>query len=105
MTLGETLVAVWQQVMVEGKRSVELGEATYRVRKTGGKSFRRVEFDYEAHRLSGIEQNPGTGSRWADLARQGQRVMQFSYQGRYLGNVCEGKLLRYPAWQALGLPE
>ncbi len=31
--------------------------------------------------------------------------MQFSYQHRYVGNVCEGKLARYPAYHAMRLPE
>jgi hypothetical protein len=31
--------------------------------------------------------------------------MQFSCQNRYVANVCEGDLTRYPAWHALGLPE
>jgi hypothetical protein len=53
----------------------------------------------------GIEQNPATKSRWAALAREGSRIMQFRCQGRYVANVCEGKLLRYPAWTALALPE
>ena len=29
--------------------------------------------------------------------------MQFSCQGRYVGNVCEGRLTRYGAWRDLGL--
>jgi hypothetical protein len=105
MTLGETFLAVWQQAMVEEKHSVELSGKTYAVRKTRSKGLRTVEFDYEGHHLTGIEQNPQTASRWAELARQGQRVMQFSFQGRYIANVCESKLMRYPAWQALQLPQ
>jgi len=105
MTMSETLSAVWQQVMVEKKGSVELGEQTYPVRKTRGKGLRAVEFDHEGRRITGIEQNPRTRSRWAELARQGAHVMQFSYLGQYIANVCEGKLLRYPAWHALELPE
>jgi hypothetical protein len=105
MTVSETLLAVWQQVMAEEKRSVELGEQTYPVRKTRGKGLRIVEFGHQGRRITGIEQNPRTRSRWAELARQGERVMQFSFQGRYIANVCEGKLLRYPAWHALELPE
>ena len=103
--MSETLSAVWQQVMVEKKRSVELGEQAYPVRKTRGKGLRAVEFDHEGRRITGIEQNPRTASRWAEMARQGKRIMQFSFQGRYVGNVSEGKLVRYPTWSALGLPE
>lgn len=105
MTLAETLVAVWQQVLAEEKPEVRLEADTYRVEKTRAKRLRSVEFAYGPHRVAGIEQNPRTGSRWAALARQGKRVMQFSCQGRYVANVCEGKLIRYPAWRALNLPD
>lgn len=105
MTLAETLVTVWQQALAEEKSLVELEGKRYGVERTRAKKLRTVEFTYGAHRLAGIEQNPETQSRWAALARQGKRIMQFSCQGRYVGNVCEGKLARYPAWQALRLPE
>lgn len=105
MTLGETLVAVWQQALAEGKSDVRLEGKSYPVETTRAKRLRTVEFGYVSDRLTGIEQNPKTGSRWALLARKGKRIMQFSCRGRYVGNVCEGKLLRYPAWRALGLPE
>ena len=64
-----------------------------------------VEFNCGGLRITGIEQNPATTSRWAALAREGNRIMQFRCEGRYVGNVCEGKLLRYPAWRALNLPD
>ena len=104
MNLGETLVSVWQQALVDQARVVQLGGRSYRVTRTKSRGLRAVEFEYEGHHISGIEQNPDTGSRWAQLARQGQRVMQFSLSRRYFANVAEGKLLRYPAWTALGLP-
>ncbi len=105
MTLGELLTSVWQQVLAEGKSTVELEGKTYPVGSTRAKKLRTVRFDYSNYRLDGIEQNPETTSRWAALARDGKRVMQFSYQSRYVGNVCEGKLTRYPAWFGLQLPE
>jgi hypothetical protein len=105
MNLGETLVNVWQQVLVEQARVVEFSGRFYRVTRTKSRGLRAVEFEYEGQRISGIEQNPDTASRWAALARQGQRVMQFSVSRRYFANVADGKLLRYPAWAALGLPE
>ncbi len=104
MTLPETLLAVWQQVLVEGRRAVELEGESYRVKRTR-QGLALVEFAYGPHPLTGIEQNPRTKSRWAKLAREGKRTMQFSYQGRYLGNVAEGRLTRYPAWHGLNLSE
>jgi hypothetical protein len=105
MTLGETLLSIWQQVLVEGKSVVELEGRTYSVGSTRAKKLHTVRFDYADYRIDGIEQNPETTSRWAALARQGKRVMQFSHQHRYVANVCEGTLTRYPVWHALRLPE
>src|ERR1051326_4967406 len=105
MTLSETLLAVWQQAMAEETRSVEIEEQRYPVRKIRSKGLRTIQFDYDGRRITGIEQNPRTRSRWAELARKGERVMQFSCQGKYVGNVTEGKLLRYPAWHTLQLPD
>jgi hypothetical protein len=105
MTLGETLISVWQQTLGEGRDDIELEGETYPVTVSRGKGLRMVEFDLGTCRVMGIEQNPKTESRWAELARKGSRIMQFRCKGRYVANVCEGKLLRYPAWKALGLPE
>jgi hypothetical protein len=105
MTLGETLVAVWQQALADGNPSIELQLGRYRVTRTRSKGLRTVRFTYDTYELDGIEQNPQTASQWAALAREGKRVMQFSFRGSYIGNVCEGKLRRYPAWEKLGLPE
>jgi hypothetical protein len=104
MTLGETLISVWQQALGEWRDNIELQGETYPVTVSRAKGLRMVEFDVGPHRIVGIEQNPKTESRWAALAREGNRIMQFRCKGRYVANVCEGKLLRYPAWKALGLP-
>ena len=105
MTLAETLVAVWGQSLAEGKAVVELEGDAFPVRHTRAKKLRAVEFRYGSPRVAGIEQNPQTGSRWAALARQDARIMQFSCARRYFANVLEGNLTRYPAWSSLGLPE
>jgi hypothetical protein len=105
MTLGETLISIWQQALVEGKSVIDLEGRTYPVGKTRSAKLRTARFDYDDYCLDGIEQNPKTTSRWAALAREGKRVMQFSYQRRYIANVCEGTLTRYPVWYALRLPE
>jgi hypothetical protein len=105
MTLGEALIAVWRQALEEGREAVELEGERFPVTATRAKKLRTVAFELGGHRLDGIEQNPLTGSRWAELARQGKRIMQFSVNRRYVGNVCDGKLLRYPAWHSLNLPE
>jgi hypothetical protein len=105
MTLGEALVSVWRQVLGEGRDDIELEGENYRVTVVRTKGLRMVEFNCGPYRMVGIQQNPRTESRWAELARQGNRIMQFRCNGRYVANVCEGKLLRYPAWKGLELPE
>lgn len=104
MTLGETLILVWQQPLADGQEEVGLGQESYPVKVFRAK-LRNVEFNYGDLRIIGIEQNPATTSRWAASAREGNRIMQFRCKGRYVANVCEGKLLRYPAWRALTLPD
>ena len=104
MTLAEALVSVWQQVLAEGKQAVELLGETYRVGRTRSRKLRTVDFTFGGSQITGIEQNPETGSRWAVLARQGKRIMQYSCGGRYFANVCDGRLIRYPAWKDLDLP-
>jgi hypothetical protein len=105
MTLGDALVSAWQEALCDEREEIELGGRTYRVTVLRSKGLRMVEFEFGPHAIVGIEQNPKTASRWAELARQGSRIMQFRCSGRYVANVCEGKLLRYPAWKALELPE
>lgn len=104
MSLEDTLISVWRQVLVENKPSVVVNRHRYRVGFTRSKRLRTVEFSHGRYAFFGIEQNPDTRSRWAALARSGKKIMQFSYAGRYVANVCEGKLLRYPAWRTLKLP-
>jgi hypothetical protein len=105
MTLGETLISVWQQALAGDAAAVTVDGRWYAVTRTRSRGLRIVEFEYGGRRLTGIEQNPETSSRWALLARQGRRVMQFSLERKYFANVTDGKLMRYPAWASLELPE
>jgi hypothetical protein len=105
MTLSESLVEVWRQALVEDLPAVELNGRSFKVGRTRGKGLRTVSFSYEDFVLDGIEQNPEKESRWAKLAQEGKRIMQFSCNRRYVANVCEGQILRYPAWKAQGLPD
>jgi hypothetical protein len=105
MTLADTLVAVWQQALVEKAGSVRLGKKSHPVEATPRKGLRTVDFAYDKRQITGIEQNPRTQSRWAAMAREGKPVMQFSCRGRYIANVADGHLTRYGAWHSLELPE
>jgi hypothetical protein len=65
------------------------------VRRTSRLRLREVGFQFEGHELRGLEQNPETGSRWAQLARQGKKVMQFLEQRRYVAVVVDGRVRFY----------
>src|SRR5216684_6139590 len=54
-----------------------------------------VDFRFEGQRLRGLEQNPKTSSRWAQLAREGKKVMQFLSDRRYIASVVDGKVQFY----------
>ena len=49
----------------------------------------------KSHELRGLEQNPETASRWAQLARQGKKVMQVLHQRRYIAVVVDEKVQFY----------
>jgi hypothetical protein len=91
----QTLVEVWRQVLVENADVVELGTKRYPVRKTPKRRLRQVDFVFDGRETRGLEQNPETKSRWAQMARSGKKVMQFISEGRYVANVADGKLTLY----------
>ena len=54
-----------------------------------------MDFIFDGSEIRGLEQNPDTKSRWAQMARVGKKVMQFLSEGRYVANVVDGKLTLY----------
>lgn len=94
-SLDRVLVAVWQQALEESADVVKLGSERYLVTRSKAKLLRQVSFDYERNSIVGIEQNPGTKSRLAQMARSSKKVMQFIQVGRYLAVVADGKLTLY----------
>jgi hypothetical protein len=96
MTLEEALVLVWRQALVENANLVQIEGRVYPVRRTARRRLRQVDFEFAEEALRGIEQNPETRSRWAELAAGGAKVMQFTTKGgRYLANVADGKATMY----------
>jgi hypothetical protein len=81
--------------MVENAAVVELGKKRYPVRQTAKRHLREVDFEFEGTEIRGLEQNPETKSRWAQMARSGKKVMQFLSEGRYIANVVDGKVTLY----------
>src|ERR1700756_281014 len=91
----QTLVEVWRQALDENANFVELGKERDPVRKTPKRGLRQVDFVFDGNEIRGLEQNPDTKSRWAQLARSGNKVMQFLSEGRYVANVVDGKVTLY----------
>lgn len=95
LSFEQTLIEVWRQALLENARVVELGTASYPVRRTPKRGLRQVDFLFDGNEIRGLQQNPETKSRWAQLARSGKKVMQFLSEGRYVANVVDGKLRLY----------
>jgi hypothetical protein len=94
MSLEEALVSVWQQAFAENAKTLMLDDVSYPIRRTSRSNLREVDFDTT---FRGVEQNPSTNSRWAKLAREGKKVMQFLVDGRYFAGVADGKVTLYHA--------
>jgi hypothetical protein len=95
ITLEDAILAVWQQSLVQDKRAVALESDSFPVRTTAKRKLKQVDFRFGGRDLRGLEQNPDTKSRWAKLARDGKKVMQFLENGRYLAVVADGKIHLY----------
>jgi hypothetical protein len=91
----QALTEVWRQALIENAQSVELETKRYPVRRTPRRSLRQVDFAFDGLEIRGLEQNPETKSRWAQMARSGKKVMQFLSEGRYIANVVDGKVTLY----------
>jgi hypothetical protein len=91
----KTLIEVWRLVLVENADVVELRKERYPVRRTPNRGLRQVDFVFDGNEIRGLEQNPKTKSRWAEMARSGVKVMQFLSEGRYVANVADGKMTLY----------
>jgi hypothetical protein len=89
-------LTVYQQALVENRKTVLLEDKSFPVRVTAKRKLRQVDFQYEGKDLRGLEQNPETKSRWAAMARSGKKVMQFLEGGRYIAVVADGKVHFYP---------
>jgi hypothetical protein len=94
-SLEESLIEVWRQALVEDAKVVVLEKESYSVRLTPKRGLRQVDFVFDGNEIRGLEQNPETKSRWAQMARAGKKVMQFLSEGRYVANVVDGKVNFY----------
>jgi len=93
--LDEIFLSIWRQALIDRANRVTIADQTYPVRRTAKRRLAQIDFAFEGADYRGLEQNPETTSRWAQLARQGAQVMQFLSNGRYLAVVADGKLTHY----------
>jgi hypothetical protein len=91
----DVLVSVWRQALVDRSRIITVDGETYPVRQTPKRELVQVDFEFAGQSRRGLEQNPRTKSRWAEMARKGSKVMQFLSAGRYVAVVCDGKVTHY----------
>jgi hypothetical protein len=91
----QVLISVWRQTLVDGANYVQINGEKYAVRETLKQRLKQVDFRFDGHELRGLEQNPDTKSRWAKMAREGKKVMQFLDGGRYVAVVVDGKMKTY----------
>jgi hypothetical protein len=102
-SLEDTLISVWRQVLAENAKTVTLNDESYPVRRTSRSKLREVDFQFKGATLRGVEQNASTTSRWAKLAQEGRKVMQFLADGRYVANVVDGKATVYKGLRESGV--
>ena len=95
ISFEQTIIEVWRQALVENADIVALESERYPVRMTPKRRLRQVDFEFDGNKIRGLEQNPETKSRWAQMARAGKKVMQFLSEGRYVANVVDGKVTLY----------
>ncbi len=86
--LKDTTLKVYEAVF-GGQATVEVDGVTYVIEKSSKSRLRSVEIDG----LAFIEQNPHKDSRWAQLARDGSRIMWVMKGRQYVARVMDGKFL------------
>jgi hypothetical protein len=85
----QTLIEIWRQALVEKSKVAVLGQKRYPVRLIPKRGLRQVDFVFDGNEIRGLQQNPDTKSRWAQMVWAGKMVMQFFNGGRYAANVVE----------------
>ncbi len=93
--IESVLVSVWQQSLIDKKKTVEIDGESYPVRQTSKSKLKQIDFRFESRDLRGLEQNPNTKSRWGKLARENKKVMQFLEHGKYIAVVVDEKVHQY----------
>lgn len=96
LSLEDALLTVYRPFFVENRKTVKLRDQSFLVRSTAKRRLKQVDFRFEGRELPGLEQNPDTKSRWAKMARDEKKVMQFLEREKYIAVVADGKVHLYP---------
>jgi hypothetical protein len=91
--IDNSFLSVWRQALVEQKKIVTVGNSTFAVWRTAKHRLAQIDFEVDGLEFRGLEQNSQTKSRWAKMAREGAKVMQFLQAGRYVGVVADRRRL------------
>ena len=75
LSIEQALIEVWRQALA---KNVELGSERYPVRRTPNRGSRQVDFVFDGNEIRGLEQNPQTKSRWAQMAGPARTLRSFS---------------------------
>jgi len=94
-TIDDAFISVWRQALVEQKKIASVGGAAFPVRRTSKNRLAQIDFQVNGVDFRALEQNSQTKSRWAKMAREGAKIMQFLRAGRYVGVVVDGVLKHY----------
>jgi len=95
ISLKDALLNVWRQSLVENKKIVTVEGESFPVRETAKRKLKQIDFQFDGKDLRGLEQNPDAKSRWAAMARNDKKVMQFLEGGTYVAVVADGKVHLY----------
>lgn len=95
VSFEDALLTVCRQSLVENKKTVALDDKSFLVRSTAKRKLKQIDFQFDGRELRGLEQNPGKKSRWAKMATDGKKVMQFSEREKYIEVVAGGKVHFY----------
>jgi hypothetical protein len=102
LSMEEVFINVAEQVLVQNRQIVTVAGDTFSVISTPKQKLKQVDFRLDGRDFRGLQQNPDTKSRWAELARNGKKVMQFLEGGRYVAAVADGKCIRFDGAQKHG---
>ena len=69
------------------------------VRRTSSQRLKTVAFTMDGRQYQAIEQNPDKPSRWGELARAGNKVVQFkdAQTNRFVAVAVDGEVKEYGA--------